>query len=140
MLETPALAFAPDRFFQAADFISVGGNDLFQFTFAADRGNQRVRGRYDPLSIAFLDLLSHIVARCAEAGTPLSFCGEMAARPVDAIALTALGFRQLSMRPGAIGRVKTALRAIKLQDAQEVMRASPRSRRRQHAPAAAQLL
>ncbi|MCI4665020.1 MAG: phosphoenolpyruvate--protein phosphotransferase [Neomegalonema sp.] len=121
MLETPALAFAPDRFFEVADFISVGGNDLFQFFFAADRGNQRVRSRYDPLSTSFVNLLDHIVTRCRAAGVRLSFCGEMAARPVDAIALAALGFKTLSVRPAAIGPVKTALRTIELKNAVEAI-------------------
>ena len=57
MLETPSLAYAPDRFFELADFISVGGNDLKQFFFAADRENERVRRRYDMLSTSFLAFL-----------------------------------------------------------------------------------
>ncbi|MEL6316318.1 MAG: phosphoenolpyruvate--protein phosphotransferase [Pseudomonadota bacterium] len=116
MLETPALAFAPRGFFETADFISVGGNDLRQFFFAADRGNQRVRTRFDSLDPSFLGLLRMIVARCADAGTPLSFCGEMASRPLDALALAAIGFRTLSMRPAGIGPVKRALRAARLSD------------------------
>ncbi|MEO1292015.1 MAG: phosphoenolpyruvate--protein phosphotransferase [Pseudomonadota bacterium] len=114
MLETPALVFAPDRFFEAADFISVGGNDLMQFFFAADRGNERVRERYDGLSTAFLSILSRVVQRCGAAGTPLSFCGEMAGKPVEAVALAALGFRALSMRPASIGPVKEALMSVDL--------------------------
>lgn len=114
MLETPALAFAPDRFFEQADFISVGGNDLAQFFFAADRGNERVRRRYDALDGSYLRLLRQIVRRCAAAGTPLSFCGEMAGRPAEALALAAIGFRTLSMRPVAIGPAKRALRSVAL--------------------------
>lgn len=114
MLETPALAFAPDRFFEQADFISVGGNDLAQFFFAADRGNERVRRRYDALDGSYLRLLRQIVRRCAAAGAPLSFCGEMAGRPAEALALAAIGFRTLSMRPVAIGPAKRALRSVAL--------------------------
>ncbi len=57
MLETPSLVYAGDRLFEEADFVSVGGNDLMQFFFAADRENERVRARYDVLSFAFLGLL-----------------------------------------------------------------------------------
>ncbi|MEL6978431.1 MAG: phosphoenolpyruvate--protein phosphotransferase [Pseudomonadota bacterium] len=114
MLETPALAFAPDSFYEEADFVSVGGNDLMQFFFAADRGNERVRARYDALDGAFLRMLRLIVTRCASADTPLSFCGEAAGRPLEAIALAALGFRTLSMRPAGIGPVKRALRSVDL--------------------------
>jgi phosphotransferase system, enzyme I, PtsP len=106
MLETPSLAFAPDAFFRMADFISIGGNDLKQFFFAADRENELVRRRYDTLSISFLTFLQKIVQRCTQAGVALSFCGEDAGRPLDALALTAIGLRSLSMRPAAIGPVK----------------------------------
>ncbi|PYE83969.1 phosphoenolpyruvate--protein phosphotransferase [Pseudoroseicyclus aestuarii] len=121
MLETPSLAFAPDRFFEEVDFLSVGGNDLKQFFFAADRENERVRRRYDTLDASFLALLSQIVARCEAAGTPLSFCGEDAGRPVEALALAALGFRTLSMRPASIGPVKHLLRRCNLDEVRGVI-------------------
>jgi len=114
MLETPALAFAPRDFFAGADFVSIGGNDLKQFFFAADRENERVRRRYDTLDVAFLALVEHIVGRCAETGTPLSFCGEDAGRPLEAVALAAMGLRSLSMRPASIGPVKHVIRAVDL--------------------------
>ena len=106
MLETPSLAFAPDSFFAACDFISIGGNDLKQFFFAADRENERVRRRYDTLDVSFLAFIETIVARCAASNTPLSFCGEDAGRPIEALALAAMGLRTLSMRPASIGPVK----------------------------------
>ncbi|QUS34879.1 phosphoenolpyruvate--protein phosphotransferase [Falsirhodobacter algicola] len=114
MLETPALAFAPDHFFRDVDFISIGGNDLKQFFFAADRENERVRRRYDTLSAAFLEFVRRIVARCEEHGVPLSFCGEDAGRPIEAMCFAAMGIRTLSMRPASIGPVKTLLRRIDL--------------------------
>jgi len=121
MLETPALVYAADRLFQEADFVSVGGNDLLQFFFAADRQNERVRRRYDVLNFSFLRMLRGIVARCDAAGTPLSFCGEAAGRPLEAAVLAALGFRDLSMRPAAIGPVKRALLAVDLAELGAVM-------------------
>ncbi|MEM1276901.1 MAG: phosphoenolpyruvate--protein phosphotransferase [Pseudomonadota bacterium] len=127
MLETPSLAFASDRLFAETDFISVGGNDLLQFFFAADRENERVRRRYDTLSFAYLGLLEHIVGRCAAHGTRLSFCGEAAGRPLDALAFIAIGFRELSMRPVSIGPVKEILRRTDLADIQSVLESARRS-------------
>ncbi|WBU59080.1 phosphoenolpyruvate--protein phosphotransferase [Paracoccus albus] len=116
MLETPSLAFAPVSFFRSCDFVSIGGNDLKQFFFAADRENERVRRRYDTLSEPFLALLDQVIARCEEAGVTLSFCGEDAGRPVEAVTFAALGIRRLSMRPASIGPVKHLIRKISLQD------------------------
>ena len=124
MLETPALAFAPDRFFREVDFISIGGNDLKQFFFAADRENERVRRRYDTLSVAFLEFIRRIVQRCEEHGTDLSFCGEDAGRPIEAMCFAALGIRTLSMRPASIGPVKTLLRRIDLSELRELIDAA----------------
>jgi len=121
MMETPSLAYAPDAFFEEVDFISVGGNDLKQFFFAADRENERVRKRYDVLSGSFLQFLSMVIARCEKAGTTLSFCGEDAGRPVEALCLAALGFRTLSMRPASVGPVKHVLRRVNLQEVRDVM-------------------
>ena len=84
MLETPSLAFAPKKFFDEVEFLSIGGNDLKQFFFAADRENERVRRRYDTLNVSFLSLIERIVERCEESGTALSFCGEDAGRPIEA--------------------------------------------------------
>jgi len=110
MLETPSLAYAPTKFFEEVGFLSIGGNDLKQFFFAADRENERVRRRYDTLNVSFLGLIEHIVKRCEETNTPLSFCGEDAGRPVEALCLAAIGIRNLSMRPASIGPVKSLLR------------------------------
>jgi phosphotransferase system enzyme I (PtsP) len=124
MLETPSLAFAPRAFFEMADFVSIGGNDLKQFFFAADRENERVRRRYDTLNAGYLDFIGQIVARCGEAGTPVSFCGEDAGRPVEALCLAAMGLRTLSMRPASIGPVKHLLRRVSLAEAREVIDAA----------------
>jgi len=110
MLETPSLAFAPSQFFEMADFISIGGNDLKQFFFAADRENELVRRRYDTLNVSFLGLIEQIAKRCDEAGTPVSFCGEDAGRPIEALCFAAVGLRSLSMRAASIGPVKHLLR------------------------------
>jgi len=121
MLETPSLAFAPDHFFELADFISIGGNDLKQFFFAADRENERVRRRYDSLNVSFLTFIEQIANRCDRLGTPLSFCGEDAGRPVEALCFAAMGLRSFSMRPASIGPVKDMFRKIDLSEARAVI-------------------
>ncbi len=121
MLETPSLAFAPRQFFELADFISIGGNDLKQFFFAADRENEQVRRRYDTLNVSFLSFLEQIVHRCADTDTALSFCGEDAGRPVEALCFAAMGLRSLSMRPASIGPVKSLIRRVDLREARAVI-------------------
>jgi phosphotransferase system enzyme I (PtsP) len=109
MFEVPSLAFQLDELLSEVDFLSVGSNDLLQFVYAADRGNERLAARYDPLSRPFLTLLRTVAQAGARAGVPVTLCGEMAGRPVDAIALIGLGYRGLSMNPAAIGPVKQAV-------------------------------
>lgn len=121
MLETPSLAFAPQKFFEEVEFLSIGGNDLKQFFFAADRENERVRRRYDTLNVSFLSFLEGIVERCAQTNTDLSFCGEDAGRPVEALCFAAIGFRSLSMRPASIGPVKSLLRRCNLDEVRQVI-------------------
>jgi len=121
MLETPSLAFAPRQFFEMADFISIGGNDLKQFFFAADRENELVRRRFDTLNVSFLTFLERIVQRCQGTGTRLSFCGEDAGRPVEAVCFAAMGIRHLSMRPASVGPVKRILREISLADVRAII-------------------
>ncbi len=121
MLETPSLGFAPQKFFEEVDFLSIGGNDLKQFFFAADRENERVRRRYDTLNVSFLTFLEGIVNRCISTNTPLSFCGEDAGRPIEALCLAAMGLRNLSMRPASIGPVKSLLRRVNLGEVRDVI-------------------
>jgi len=124
MLETPSLGFAPKKFYEEVDFLSIGGNDLKQFFFAADRENERVRRRYDTLNVSFLTFLEGIVNRCVDTGTPLSFCGEDAGRPIEAVCLAAIGLRNLSMRPASIGPVKSLIRRVNLEELRRVIHAA----------------
>jgi phosphotransferase system enzyme I (PtsP) len=106
MIEAPALVWHLDALLPITDFVSVGTNDLLQYLFAADRGNPRVADRYDTLSPPFLRVLREIREACAASGTPVSVCGEMAGRPLEAFALIALGYDRLSMPPTGVGPVK----------------------------------
>jgi phosphotransferase system enzyme I (PtsP) len=109
MLEVPSLAFQLPALLSSADFISVGSNDLMQFFFASDRGNPRLGARYDLLSPPMLTFLKTIVDAAKTRGVPITLCGEMAGRPLEAMALIGLGFRSLSMAPASIGPVKQAI-------------------------------
>ena len=106
MLEVPSLAFQLPALLSSADFISVGSNDLMQFFFASDRGNPRLGARYDLLSPPMLSFLKTIVDASRSRGVPITLCGEMAGRPLEAMTLIGLGFRSLSMAPASIGPVK----------------------------------
>jgi phosphotransferase system enzyme I (PtsP) len=114
MLEVPALFWQLPALCGRLDFVSVGSNDLFQFLFASDRGNPRLADRYDVLAPAVLSFLRAVVSVCARARVPLTLCGEMGGRPVEAMALIGLGFRSLSMTAGAIAPVKAMIRALEV--------------------------
>jgi phosphotransferase system, enzyme I, PtsP len=114
MLEVPALLWQLPALLPAVDFVAVGSNDLLQFLFAADRGNPRLAGRYDPLAPATLALFRGLVRECRRHDVPLSLCGEMAGSPLEAMALLGVGFRTLSMAPSSIGPVKTMIRSLEL--------------------------
>jgi phosphotransferase system enzyme I (PtsP) len=114
MLEVPALAFQLPALLSTADFISVGSNDLMQFFFASDRGNPRLGSRYDILSAPMLNFLKGIVEAARERGVPVTLCGEMAGRPLEAMALVGVGFRSLSMAPASIGPVKQMLLGLNI--------------------------
>ena len=106
MVEVPSLLFEIDEIAERADFLSVGSNDLMQYLFAADRENRMVANRFDPLSPPSLRALKLIADRAAAVGGSVTVCGEIGGRPLEAMALIGLGFRQLSMSPAAIGPVK----------------------------------
>jgi phosphotransferase system enzyme I (PtsP) len=112
MIEVPAVLWQLDRVLPLADFASVGSNDLMQFLFAADRGNMRVSERFDALNPAGLKPLKLIVDEAARYGVPLNLCGEMAGKPLEAMALIGLGFRSISMAPASVGPVKAMVLSL----------------------------
>ena len=114
MVEVPSLLWQLDRLLPEVDFISIGSNDLMQFIYAADRGNPRLAGRYDNLSPAFLSVLRDISAKARQHNVPLTVCGEMGGKPLEAMALFGLGLTSVSMSPTAIGPVKAMLLALDL--------------------------
>ncbi len=100
------------------DFLSIGSNDLLQFTFAADRGTPAIANRYDLLSQPMFDVLEQVLcaARAARGGqgVPVSLCGEAAGRPLEALALVGLGITALSMPASGILPVKAMLAQLDL--------------------------
>jgi phosphotransferase system enzyme I (PtsI) len=122
MIEVPAAALMVDSFARESDFLSVGTNDLIQYLLAVDRANGNVAYLYQPLHPAVLRTISY-VARTADAEkVPLELCGEMAADPIQAIALIGLGITKLSMPPASIPLIKHAVRSIDAQRVQLLMR------------------
>ena len=93
-----------------------------QFLFAADRGNKRVADRFDPLSAPVLRALLLIVDKGRAAGKPVSLCGELASKPIGALALVALGLRSLSLTPSALGAVKAMLLDLDVKKAEALIR------------------
>ena len=109
MVEVPSLLFQLDELFPRVDFLSVGSNDLVQFMYAADRSNKLVARRFDAISAPVLRALRLIARKSREHGKPVTLCGEMASRPIGALALTAIGYRSMSLTPSAMGPVKAML-------------------------------
>lgn len=121
MIEVPSLLFHLDALLPLTDFVSVGTNDLLQYMYAADRTNPLVSDRYDPLSPPSLRALQEIQTRCAETGTPVSVCGELAGRPLEAFALVTLGYTRLSAPAGGVGPVKRMVLSLDLPAARRGM-------------------
>ena len=114
MIETPASAWRMREIAREIDFLSVGGNDLAQFYFAADRESELTQRRYDPLDSGFLSFLKMLVDKAREAGKPLSYCGEQAADPMMAAALIAIGVRRFSIVATAVGPFRRMIRSLDL--------------------------
>jgi phosphotransferase system enzyme I (PtsP) len=121
MLEVPSLLFQLDELLERVDFLSVGSNDLMQFLYAADRGNNRVSNLFDPLSAPVLRVLKDIAEKAAKHGKPVALCGELASQPIGAMALAILGYRSLSLSPSAVGPVKAMLLDLDCKKGAEVL-------------------
>ena len=112
MIEVPSLVWQLDQLLPELDFVSIGSNDLVQFLYASDRQNPRLAHRYDPLSPALLKTIRAIVEAGKAHGVHVNLCGEMAGRPLEAMALIGLGLTSISMAPAAIGPIKTMILSV----------------------------
>jgi phosphotransferase system enzyme I (PtsI) len=118
MIETPSAALTADHLAKRCDFLSVGTNDLLQYTFAADRENDAVAHLSQPLHPAVLRTLRALAGIARTAGIPLSICGDMAGNPFLTWILIGLGYRNLSMDAGSIPLVKAVVRGSSLVEAE----------------------
>jgi phosphoenolpyruvate-protein kinase (PTS system EI component) len=114
MLEIPSAVLVSDSYFGRLAFVSLGTNDLLQYTLAVDRGNRELARYQDSLHPALLRLVAAAVQASARAGIELSVCGEMAGDPVASLALVGLGIRRLSMAASSLAPVRRAIRACRL--------------------------
>lgn len=112
MIEVPSAALTADVLARECDFLSIGTNDLTQYTLAVDRGNEHVAHLYDPLHPAVLSLIDRSVRAASRAGIPVSLCGEMVSNPLAVPVLVGLGLQELSGTPGAVPIVKEIIHAL----------------------------
>ncbi len=106
MIEVPAAALALGLFLKRLDFLSIGTNDLIQYTLAIDRTDDTVAHLYDPLHPAVLWLVAHTIRTATKAGIPVAVCGEMAGDPTMTRLLVGVGLRQFSMQPAQLLPIK----------------------------------
>ena len=124
MIETPAAVTLASEFAQVSAFLSVGSNDLTQYTLAVDRGNARLAARFSPLHPAVVRALRQVRLAAAAAGIPSSVCGEMASDPISAVLLLGLGYDRLSIAPPSIPLVKWVVRSMPMSAAREAAEAA----------------
>jgi len=117
MIEIPAAALALNTFVRKLDFLSIGTNDLIQYTLALDRTDDTVSHLYDPLHPAVLNLVSHIIRSANKAGKPIALCGEMAGDVQLTRLLLGFGLRQFSMHPSRLLEVKQQVLQSSLREA-----------------------
>jgi phosphotransferase system enzyme I (PtsI) len=122
MIEIPSAAITADLFAREADFLSIGTNDLIQYSLAVDRTDARVSRLYEPLHPAILRTLRHIVRACARRKTAIAVCGEMASDPVILPLLIGLGLTEFSMSPSAIPVAKQVISRVRAADMERVAR------------------
>ena len=121
MIELPAAVYQTRALARLVDFISVGSNDLTQYLLAVDRNNPRVANLYSAFHPAVLNALYHVVSEAQQEEKPVSICGEMAGDPGAAVLLMAMGFDTLSMNSAALLKVKSVIRSVSLEAAQDLL-------------------
>ena len=120
MVEVPAAVMMLDHFVEEVDFLSIGTNDLAQYTLAVDRSNEYVADLYQSSDPAVLRLIERCVQVAGEHDVPLAVCGEMSTNPARALLLVGLGVHSLSVPPSALPKVKKAIRSVTMQQCREI--------------------
>lgn len=116
MVEVPSVAILADAFARETDFLSLGTNDLAQYTLAIDRTSRSLAYLASPFDPSLLQLIAKVVEACGRQEKPLALCGAMASEPLSALLLVGMGLRDLSMEAAALPEVKEALRRVSLGD------------------------
>ncbi len=120
MVEVPAAAMLTERFAKEVDFLSIGTNDLIQYTLAVDRSNKDVASLYNASDPSIVQLIHRVVEAARQPGIPVALCGQMSASPVYTMLLLGLGLTELSVPPVAIPEIKNVCRRVTLGDCQRV--------------------
>jgi phosphotransferase system enzyme I (PtsI) len=121
MIETPSAGLIADLLAAECDFLSIGTNDLIQYSLAADREDEHVGYLYHPLHPAILRALRQIVVAAERSNCPVAMCGDMAGDAMLTWVLIGLGLRHLSMAPRQIPLVKSIVRSTRLEDAERLL-------------------
>ncbi len=121
MVEVPSVVFQLNQFLDLVDFISIGSNDLFHFFYAIDRTDAVMSKRYDLLSKAFMQMLKTIIDKAKAKNVNVSLCGEMASRPLEAMALLGIGLRYFSVNPSSIETIENMVQSLDIWSVQECM-------------------
>jgi phosphotransferase system enzyme I (PtsI) len=122
MVEVPAAVMMIDRFVEEVDFLSIGTNDLTQYTLAVDRSNKDVVGLYNPADPAVLKLIALTIAAADRKSIPVNLCGQMSGNPSYAMLLLGMGLRQFSVTPSAMPEIKNVCRRVTIEQCQAVAR------------------
>jgi len=120
MVEVPAAVMMIDRFVEEVDFVSIGTNDLIQYTLAVDRSNKDVVGLYNPADPSILKLISTTIVAADRKSVPVNLCGQMSGNPIYTMLLLGLGLRRLSVTPGAIPEIKNVCRSVTIEQCEAV--------------------
>jgi phosphotransferase system enzyme I (PtsI) len=120
MIEVPSAAVLADQFPREAAFMSIGTNDLVQYTLAVDRASRRLAYLASPFDPSIARLIHNVVRAGQDHDCPVSVCGAMAADPLGAILLLGLGVREFSMEPGAIAEIREVIRRSSYEEAHGV--------------------
>jgi len=120
MIEVPSAALISDIIARKVDFLSIGTNDLIQYTIAVDRGNEKIAYLYQPFHPGVLRFLKMIIDNGHKAGIPVAMCGEMASDPISTVLLLGLGLDEFSMSPTAVLEVKKIIRSVTIVEARKL--------------------
>jgi phosphoenolpyruvate-protein phosphotransferase (PTS system enzyme I) len=122
MVEVPSAVIMIDHFVEEVDFLSIGTNDLVQYTLAVDRSNKDVVALYNPADPAVLRLIKMAVDAARGRSVPINCCGQMSGMPNYTMLLLGLGLRQLSVSPGAVPEIKKVIRSVRIEQCEAMTR------------------